>query len=173
MSVAENLKDIEVLDLTGNPVRLGLLWVDHSVVLAFVRHFGCILCREHVGQLNAALGSIRRCGAELVIVGCGQPEQAKDFCAAQNVKSPVFIDPEQKAYRAAGLKRGLWSSLRPKAWSNSLRAYRAGIRQGPTQGDPFQQGGVFVFRPGNITAYSYISDAAGDHPPVDEVVAAV
>ncbi len=63
--------------------------------------------------------------------------------------------------------------MKPKAWLNSLRAIRAGIRQGPTQGDPWQQGGVFVIRPGNVTAYAYVSEEAGDHPPVADVVAAV
>jgi hypothetical protein len=161
------------LDLRGSPVRLGYLWLEHTVVLAFVRHFGCMLCREHVHGLSQALASIHRSGAELVIVGCGEPEHAADFCKTQNISSPVFVDPEQKAYRAAGLKRGIWCSIKPKAWVNSLRAYRAGMRQGATQGDPFQQGGVFVLRPGNVTAYSYVSQAAGDHPPVQEVIAAV
>jgi len=173
MSVAEDLKDIEVLNLRSEPVRLGYLWLEHSVVLTFVRHFGCMLCREQAAELHQAVAGIHRCGAELVIVGCGEPEHAVDFCKTQNINTPVYVDPEKKAYAAAGLKRGLWSSLRPKAWLNSVRAYRAGMRQGPTQGDPWQQGGVFVFRPGNVTAFAYVSDAAGDHPPVDEVLAAV
>ena len=173
MSVAEDLKDIEVLDLDGKPVRLGLLWVEHTVVLAFVRHFGCMLCREQVSELRTALPRLHRCGAELVIVGCGHPEHGVDFCRTQGVTTPVFVDPQKKAYEAAGLKRGIWSSIQPRAWVSSLRAWRAGMRQGPTQGDPWQQGGVFVLRPGNVTAYAHVSGAAGDHPPIDEVIAAV
>lgn len=173
MSVAEDLKDVDVLDAKGKPVALGYLWMDHTVVLAFVRHFGCILCREQVHELNAALASIRRCGAELVIVGCGRPEHVADFCESQKISAPVFVDPEQKAYRAAGLVRSVWSSIKPKAWLNSWRAYRNGARQGPTQGDIYQQGGIFVIRPGNITCYSYVSREAGDHPPVSDVLAAV
>jgi peroxiredoxin len=173
MSVAEDLKSIAVLDAHGKEVPLGLLWCDHTVVLAFVRHFGCVLCREQVTELNAALPTIHRCGAELVIVGSGRPEHVADFCEAQRITTPVYVDPEQKAYRAAGLVRSVWSSIKPKAWLNSWRAHRAGMHQGPTQGDMFQQGGVFVIRPGNVTCYSYVSEVAGDHPPVDEVIAAV
>ncbi len=40
MSVASRLKNIEVLDPEEHPVRLGDLWRAHTVVLAFIRHFG-------------------------------------------------------------------------------------------------------------------------------------
>ncbi len=40
MSVADALRDIEVLDPEGHPLRLGDLWRDRTVVLAFIRHFG-------------------------------------------------------------------------------------------------------------------------------------
>ena len=37
---AHALDDIEVLDPTGNPIRLGGLWAERPAVLVFVRHFG-------------------------------------------------------------------------------------------------------------------------------------
>ncbi len=37
---AERLEEIEVLDPDGRRQRLGDLWRDRTVVLAFVRHFG-------------------------------------------------------------------------------------------------------------------------------------
>ena len=40
MNVAKRLEDIEVLDPNGNAVRLGDLWRQQTVVLAFIRHFG-------------------------------------------------------------------------------------------------------------------------------------
>ena len=39
-NVAERLKSIEVLDPEGRPQRLGDLWRNQPVVLAFIRHFG-------------------------------------------------------------------------------------------------------------------------------------
>lgn len=38
--VARELADAVVTDEAGRPVRLGDLWADRPVVLAFVRHFG-------------------------------------------------------------------------------------------------------------------------------------
>jgi hypothetical protein len=40
MNVAKRLEDIGVLDPAGHAVRLGDLWRDQMVVLAFIRHFG-------------------------------------------------------------------------------------------------------------------------------------
>jgi len=40
MNVAKRLENINVLDLDGHAVRLGDLWRDQTVVLAFIRHFG-------------------------------------------------------------------------------------------------------------------------------------
>jgi len=173
MSVGDDLRDIEVLDLAGRPMRMGHLWMDHTIVLSFVRHFGCMLCREQVTALHDSLPSIRRNGAELVVVGSGQPEQISDFREQLGLNIPIYVDPERRAYDAAGLKRGLWLTFKPRTWGNWLRAYRQGMRQGSLQGDNWQQGGVFVIRPGNVTSYAYVSQEAGDHPPVEEVIAAV
>ena len=40
MNVAKRLEKISVLDPEGTPVRLGDLWRDQTIVLAFIRHFG-------------------------------------------------------------------------------------------------------------------------------------
>lgn len=40
MNVAKRLEDIDVLDPNGRTVRLGDLWREQTVVLAFIRHFG-------------------------------------------------------------------------------------------------------------------------------------
>jgi len=40
MNVAKRLHDIEVFDPEGDAIRLGELWQDRTVVLAFVRNFG-------------------------------------------------------------------------------------------------------------------------------------
>jgi hypothetical protein len=54
-----------------------------------------------------------------------------------------------------------------------MRAFREGKRQGATMGDPWQQGGVFIIRPGNRVDFSYISKEAGDHPSADAIIAAL
>jgi len=122
---------------------------------------------------DKALGKIRQRGAELVIVGNGRPEHAADFRAAQRIECPLYVDPELRAYAAAGLKRGVLTALNPRVLTHGVRAFRSGMRQGALQGDPWQQGGVFVIRPDGSVPFAYVSEEAGDHPDPSEVVAAL
>jgi len=123
--------------------------------------------------LRDALPEIRRRGAELIIVGNGQPRHAIDFRDTEQGSSPLYVDPELHAYAAAGLKRGLRSSLSPGVILRGLRAFGEGKRQGATMGDPWQQGGVFIIRPGNRVDFSYISAEAGDHPSAEAILSAL
>lgn len=40
MNVVDSLRDVTVLGTDGQPVRLGSLGEERSVVLVFVRHYG-------------------------------------------------------------------------------------------------------------------------------------
>jgi hypothetical protein len=76
-------------------------------------------------------------------------------------------------YDAAELVRGLTTTFNPRAGLNALRAIKGGFRQGRTQGDPNQQGGVLVVATSGEIKFHYISKVAGDHPDVDRVLEAL
>jgi hypothetical protein len=123
--------------------------------------------------LRDALPQIRRRGAELIIVGNGRPEQAIDFRDSEHVESPLYVDPELRAYAAAGLKRGLASSFSPGVLLRGIRALREGKRQGVVMGDPWQQGGVFIIRPRGRVEFAHVSEEAGDHPSSAAILSAL
>jgi NAD(P)-dependent dehydrogenase (short-subunit alcohol dehydrogenase family) len=123
--------------------------------------------------LRDRVDEIRKAGAELLIVGNGAQNFAAAFREDYALDGPLLVDPELRAYRAAGLRRGRVELLSPRLPVNALRALWSGSRQGAIQGDPWQLGGVFVIRPGGELAYRYTSREAGDHPPVDDIVAAL
>ncbi len=132
-----------------------------------------MFCREQVAQLRDNLKAIRARGAELVVVGNGRPDQAADFRAEQQLTFPLFVDPELHAYAAAGLKRSIMSAISPRVFGHALRAFRAGKRQSWTQGDPWQQGGVFIIRPDGKVPFAYVSEEAGDHANLTDILAAL
>ncbi len=132
-----------------------------------------MFCREQVAQLRDRVDDIRARGAELAIVGNGAPNFAAAFREDFDLDGPLLVDPDLRAYRAAGLRRGRVELLSPRLPGNALRALRSGQRQGAVQGDPWQLGGVFVIRPGGELAYRYASREAGDHPPVEDILAAL
>jgi hypothetical protein len=123
--------------------------------------------------LRGRIDDFRSRGAELVIVGNGAENFAAAFREDFALDGPLLVDPNLRAYRAAGLRRGRVELLSPRLPKNALRALRSGARQGAVQGDPWQLGGVFVIRSGGHLAYRYVSREAGDHPPVDDIVAAL
>jgi len=132
-----------------------------------------MFCREQVAQLRDQIDEIRERGAELVIVGSGAQQYAEDFKLSFGLDCPILIDPELRSFRAAGLRRGRVELLSPRLPLNAIRAFRSGARQDGVQGDPWQLGGVFVIQRDDSVTYRHASSEAGDHPPVDDILAAL
>jgi NAD(P)-dependent dehydrogenase (short-subunit alcohol dehydrogenase family) len=132
-----------------------------------------LFCREQVAQLRDHIPEIRARGAELAIVGNGAKPFAAAFREDQGFDGPLLVDPERRAYRVAGFRRGYVALLSPRLPGHALRALRSGHRQAGVQGDPWQLGGVLVIRPEGDLVFRHVSREAGDHPPVDEILAAL
>ena len=119
--------------------------------------------------MRGEIDGIRAAGAELVVVGSGRPWHARAFRDQHGLDFPLRVDPDLVAYRAAGLRRGAWRTLGPRVLARAARAFRKGFRQGEVQGDPWQQGGVFLVRAGGRVAWQHVSEEAGDHPSTEAI----
>lgn len=124
-------------------------------------------------QLHRARGSIEKKGARIVIVGNGGPHFFEAFREKTGYAGPLYSDPDLRAYRALGLRRDLRSVLNLGAMKQAIAAYRQGYRQTRLQGDPWQQGGVFVVDGHGHVLYEHRSRFAGDHPRLSAIVAAI
>ncbi len=123
--------------------------------------------------MRGVLSEIRGRGAELVVIGNGSVYFAKTFREDLAIEFPVYTDPSLVTFKAAGLRRDLGSTVNTKVLSGAFRALKKGFRQTSTQGDPWQQGGVFVVLPPSDERFGYVSSAAGDHPSNEAVLAAL
>jgi hypothetical protein len=124
--------------------------------------------------VHRELPRIREAGATLAFVGNGDRRFARAFRADFGIEAPVYVDAERRTYEAVGMKRGVGAAVGSlSTLKNAARALKGGFRQGPVQGDAWQLGGVLVVRPGGVVTYRYLSDAAGDHPPMEDVLAAL
>ena len=176
-SIEHTAGDLEVLRPNGEAVRLGSMWAERPVVLALVRHFGCIFCKEQVARLREIVDDIHVAGAELVILGSGSPQMAGFFAEDFAITTPVLTDPQRHVYAALEARRPpRWGFMDPRVAVRGLKALVQGHRQqfgNPDLGDETQLGGIFIVQPGGEVAWAHRSAFAGDHPSNVEVLAAL
>jgi NAD(P)-dependent dehydrogenase (short-subunit alcohol dehydrogenase family) len=123
--------------------------------------------------LRDRIDDIRALGAELVLIGSGAPHFAAAFREDFELDCPVLVDESLEVYSIAGLERSTAAALSPRMALSAVRALRAGHRQTAVQGDVWQLGGVLVIRAGGRVVYRHASTEAGDHAPIEEVLAAL
>lgn len=119
------------------------------------------------------LEELKKDGAQVAFIGSGAPRFARAFRDEFKLEGALVLsDVPLESYKGAGFRRGALSTFSPRAMLNYARALAAGFRQGKTHGDPLQQGGVMVVDAKGTVRYRYASRAGGDHPPIEEVLAA-
>ncbi|MBX7101750.1 MAG: AhpC/TSA family protein [Myxococcaceae bacterium] len=163
---------LEVTTTDGQPVAVGSAWEKGPALLVWLRHFGCLFCREQVKDFMKHQAALEAKGIALRFIGIGTPLMAKDFQETYRVTAPVWVDKGRRTYALLQFKNGWDTVLNARTVLGSLRALSKGQIQGRTSGRPDQQGGVLVVSPGGKVEYGYASEVAGDHPPVDDVLRA-
>ena len=171
--MAHVLSGITVFDPDGRETRLGALWADRIAVLVFVRHFGCLFCRQQVAAIGPLRERVQSLGGELFVIGHGNLEQTRAFRDEQPAPFPLFTDPTRQAYCALEMRRDPRSVLTAGVLGRAILARARGFQQSRVAGDPFQQGGVVVIAPPGVERYRFISREAGDHPAASEILAAL
>lgn len=102
-------------------------------------------------------------GLKLAVVGNGTVKHAAAFAAEEKIPFPLYTDPRRGSYQAAGLRRSLFAIFNWQAVKNTWRARRGGYKQTRVRGDAWQQGGAFVFAPGDRVLFEQRSEAGGEH----------
>jgi peroxiredoxin len=180
-SEASALEDVVLHDPEGHAVRLGDLWSERPAVLVFVRHFGCVFCRELAVDIHRHREEFEEADVELVVIGHGSAAHAADFRKLQNVDLRLLVDPDRKVYELAGAKVATLNELiGPRQILRGLRATvmsRLGqgsiaVHQGKILGHAAQLGGVLIVAPDGTVRYAHLSEESGDNPPAREVLAA-
>jgi hypothetical protein len=117
-------------------------------------------------------GKLDEAGIVLVAIGSGSTGGARHFIEKLHLTGEMYVNQDLSAYRAFKLQRGLWKTLGPSALIHGIQAMRDGFHQGRTDGDLWQQGGVFVMGPGNKLMFQHRNKFAGDHADLDAVLLA-
>lgn len=162
--VGDDAPDAVLADHTGTTRRLSETWQDGPALILFWRHFACGCGLDRAARLRDELDDYREAGAEVVIVGQGEPERAAAYRDDQDLDVPVLCDPELDTYRAYGLiqfqvaqvlfdaPQEFWSHDREHA--EELRSARR-ERGRPMVDDPWRQPGDFVVDSGGTIRLAY------------------
>lgn len=175
------LDTVEVFDLNGNAIPFSDLWKDRKAVVAFARHFGCVLCRRRADYLAAKKDIMDASGVALVLIGPGSVDQAKTFSEQTKFKGEVYADPSHSSYKALQFVSGVSTTFTPKAGLKIIQSYMEGYRQDwklSFEGDTvakggWQQGGIIVAGPGKTNiSYIHKDKEAGDDPYIEDIIKA-
>jgi len=132
-------------------------------VLVFLRHFGCIFCRETVAELRRVVASDPDFPAVLFFFQ-GSPTEGRVFLRRYWPEARAVADPEKRFYEAFGVTRGSrLMLLQPSFWQAGRRARAQGHEQGAAMGDVWMMPGVFLVEKGHVI-WSHAFRHAGDHP---------
>jgi peroxiredoxin len=126
---------------------------EQSVLVVFLRHFGCNFCREAVADIAEKRSAIEAAGSKLAFVHLGTEERATKYFAPYKLTDvPRFADPEGRLYQTFGLVRiQWWEILRWRALRRSLEALlHSGHFIGLPAGDIQRMPGVFLVQRGEI-----------------------
>ena len=124
-------------------------------------------------QLHRDLDKLHAAGAELHVIGNGTPSFIEGFREETRWTGPIYTDPSLATFKVAELQRGITKTFDPRALGGTIRAFMRGGRQGRTQGDPWQQGGVLVIGRDGTVLWHHVSDRPGDNATGAEIVRAL
>ena len=137
------------------------------LLLVFLRHFGCIFCREALQDLSKLQDEILEKGGDLVFVHMSDKDTAQNYFKKYKLRDPKWVeDANCTFYQDFGLLKGTFSQLFGfKTW---VRGFDAAVIKGNGMswkqlGDGFQMPGVFLVNKGEIQ-YSFIHNSIADRP---------
>ncbi len=166
------LADTSLSDATGAKHRLGDLWDDKPVVLVFLRHFGCLHCREHAVLLRDRYDDVKAAGADIVAIGTGDQRYAEAFARDEKIPFLVLVDDDAVAARAASIKTLNWYQLlHPRTWKATWQASRRGHHVHKPGMRVKQIGATFVIGAGDKVRYEHMDSDSTDHADIDQLVA--
>ncbi len=137
--------------------------LEGRMLLVFLRHFGCIFCRETVGELRK-IAEQDDSFPQVLFFSQGSSTESRAFLRRYWPTARVVSDPGFEFYDAFGVGRASWTEalglpvLRARA-----RARSQGYENGPRSGDIWRMPGVFVVE-GSAIVWSHRPAHAADHP---------
>lgn len=173
LRVGDRAPSATVLDVDGQLVSLSALYPHGPVLLVFLRHFGCIFCRELLAELQARHAELIGAGLVVAAIGLGEPRHARQIGGRHAPDLTVLAAPVADPYLAFGIGRAsMGKVLSPRTFAAGARAALRGKMQGAPTGDQQMVGGAFVIDRDGVVRYAHYDAFPGDKPKLSRILAA-
>ncbi|MFZ1703193.1 MAG: SelL-related redox protein [Saprospiraceae bacterium] len=156
-------KGNDLLELSGQ----------HPVLLVFLRHFGCVYCKESMKDIAKKRVNLENRGIHIVMVHMADNEVAEDYFKGFALEDIEHIsDKDCKVYALFGLMKGSFSQLLGlKTW---IRGFELAVahQMFPSNqrvGDGHQMPGVFLLDKGEVKN-SFVHHSVADKPDYEELI---
>lgn len=141
---------------------------DRTLVLVFLRHFGCTFTRQILRGLQDLQSQANERGSRLVLVHMLQSGRETSYLGERSGVARI-ADPRCELYRAFGLGKGGFLELfGPRVWWRGAVAVFKGCGVGHLAGDGLQMPGAFLVRNGRIVA-AQPAHSAADLPDIGQL----
>jgi peroxiredoxin len=165
--------DVKLVDDTGRTRSISEFWAGKPLLLFFVRHLGCPLCRAQAAEIRKNVERFTEAGAEIAMITMGTGDDAAEFRKRLELPFTVLADENQECYRAFSVPRGgVLSVIGPHLLpSGLLQTFKHGA--GKPVGDPWQLPGAFVIDKQGMIRFAHRAKHSADWPKNDDLLAAI
>ncbi len=137
---------------------------DGLTLMVFLRHYGCIFCKEMVRDLKAAAEADSTYPA-LLFFGQGDADETKAFADKLWPEMSIVRDPDRHFYSAMGLGKGsVYQMFGPSVWACGIRAGFKGNFQGRRVGDIWTMPGLFAVDRNANVIWTHEFEHIAKHP---------
>ncbi|MEM1321068.1 MAG: peroxiredoxin-like family protein [Bacteroidota bacterium] len=173
MNDSEDYAGITAGMMTNHGIRLKDLSDQKPVMLVFLRHFGCVFCKEAMADLAEQRNAFETKGVEMVFVHMSKPDLAEQYFKDYKLDGVHHIsDPECRYYSAFGILKGRFSQLYGlRTWIRGFSAQRQGhkLEMAKALGDSTQMPGIFLIRNGQVRE-KFIHKLPSDRPDYGKLI---
>ncbi len=143
------------------------------VLVVFLRHFGCVFCKESMYDISKKQQKFSKEGIRVVLVHMSDYETADGYFKKFNLNDIEHVsDPECKYYAAFGLIKGSFSQLFGlKTWIRGfeIATTKQMLPDSKRIGDGLQMPGIFLLKNAMVVE-SFIHNSVADKPNYESFI---
>ena len=170
LTTGDPAPNVMLHSIEGQQVQLAQFWQHMPVLVFFVRHIGCVFCREQVRTLSRRYDDFRARGADVVAILPIDALNAGRFARSMRLPFTVLSDAPRRAFTAFGLyQMSIGDLAQPEVLLRTTRQFARGNIPlvNPFSSSMTQLGGVFVVQTDGRVRFGQAATPVFTYPSID------